>query len=86
VTQTQVFDILRQLMTSEDLNKDARDAISQETMSHLEDLIGIDPEATSALMVQAFSTTNALVHEQVLNRLSEHPKLQFQYLSAVFRL
>jgi hypothetical protein len=74
------FEVIGALMANPDLSDAEREVVKKTTMSMLEQLIEIDAEAASMLVMEHFAGAeyNKTVHE-----LDQHPMLQYKLLKGV---
>lgn len=74
-----VFEFIKGLMTSTDLNEQDKISITSATIDHLRDLITIDSNATSRLIIQVFNRDQ----ERILHELDPYPEMQYVYLTSI---
>eukprot|EP01114_Cavostelium_apophysatum_P017647 TRINITY_DN5298_c0_g1_i5.p1 TRINITY_DN5298_c0_g1~~TRINITY_DN5298_c0_g1_i5.p1 ORF type:complete len:873 (-),score=262.43 TRINITY_DN5298_c0_g1_i5:76-2694(-) len=79
--QEGVFDYIRTLMESPELDDREKSDVKSATIQNLRKLVAINSAATSRLIIQSFTKE----HERILHELDPYPQVQYQYLSNIMK-
>lgn len=77
--KSSLFQFIQSLMESNSLSEEDKNKIKTSTFKHLPDLVKINSDATSRLVIKSFSRD----YEQILKELEQYPQVQFFYLKSI---